>query len=366
MRQLSEEEMNILEQMPDNVSGVKQETAEPVAPVETDQISNEDRNNLAAMIGTQIGYKQREKERSNSIQEDAVKNNIYIGANIFENADIKEGWQVVDRRLFGERDIYYPANWQFRIKPATVDAIRNWSTIDDENPNVVDDVFNEIVKSCFQIKTPTGLLPWGNLRSWDRFFILMLIRQYSFVVGESKIQYSEECPECDNPVDFILDSSTLRYDLPDPEVMPYYDRESCTWMVDPAEFDVEGEPITLYLPTLEKEANIKAWIIDRLQNKRKVDNVFIKFLPWMANKISKDLTIASRQIKELEMKFKSFDAEMFTLMNDIINNIMVTPSTKLITKCSTCGEEVTANIRFPNGVRELFNIKRTGKKFGNK
>jgi hypothetical protein len=120
------------------------------------------------------------------------------------------------------------------------------------------------------------------------------------------------------------------------------------------------------LPTLEKEANIKAWIIDRLQNKKKVDTVFIKFLPWMAHKISKDTTIAARQIKELEMKFKSFDAEMFTLMNDIITNIMVTPSTKLITTCPTCGEEVTANIRFPNGVGELFNIKRTGKKFGKK
>lgn len=363
MRQLSEEEMNILEQMPENVSGIKKEPAEPAdVPVETPEVTSE----LASMIGTQVGYKAREQERSNTIQEDAKRKNIVIGANIFDNADIREGWQVVDRSLLGERDIYYPADWEFRIKPATVEAIRNWSTIDDENPTVVDDVFNEIVKSCFQIKTSHGLLPWGNLRSWDRFFILMLIRQYSFVVGESKIQYTEDCPECDNAVDFVLDSTTLRYDLPDPEVMHYYDRDTCTWMIDPTEYDVEGEPITLYLPTLEKEANIKAWIIDRLQNKKKVDTVFIKFLPWMANKISKDTTIAARQIKEYELKFKSFDAEMFTLMNDIITNIMVTPSTKLITTCPTCGEEVTATIRFPNGVGELFNIKRTGKKFGKK
>lgn len=365
MRQLSEEEKTILEQMPENVSGYKKETAEPVVIQETPE-SVEETNELASMIGTQVGYKQREQELSKSVQEEAVKRNIYIGANIFENADIAEGWQVVNRSLFGERDIYYPADWEFRIKPATVEAIRNWSTIDDENPTVIDDVFNEIVKSCFQIRTMHGLLPWGNLRSWDRFFILMLIRQYSFVVGESKIQYTEDCPECDNGVTFVLDSTTLRYDLPDPEVMKYYDRDSCTWMVDPAEFDVEGEPIVLYLPTLEKEANIKAWIIDRLQNKKKVDQVFIKFLPWMAHKISKDTTIASRQIKELELKFKSFDTEMFSLMNDIINNIMVAPSTKLITTCPTCGEEVTANIRFPNGVRELFDVKRTGKKFGKK
>ena len=122
------------------------------------------------------------------------------------------------------------------------------------------------------------------------------------------------------------------------------------------------------MPTLEKDANIKAWIIDKLQKQpnKKLDSVFIKFLPWMANKISKNLDVASRQIKELEMKFKSFDTEMFTFMNDVITNIMVTPSTKLTTKCPTCGEEVTTNIRFPNGVSELLNVKRTGKKFGKK
>ena len=375
MRHLSEEEMNILEQMPDNVSGVSahKEAAEPTVDTTNAQSEqpngeqlSETQSQLSSMLGARVGYKEQENLRKELMAAEAAEHNIRIGGNIFENADIRDGWQVMDRRLLGERDIYYPVDWQFRIKPATVEAIRNWSTIDDENPNVVDDVFNEIIKSCLQIKTSTGLIPWGNLRSWDRFFILLLIRQYTFSVGETLLKYNEECPECGNDVEFVLDSTSLRYDLPDPEVMHYYSQDTCTWMIDPTEYDVEGEPITLYLPTLEKEANIKAWIIDRLQNKKKVDNVFIKFLPWMANKISKDTTIASRQIKELELKFKSFDTEMFTLMNDIINNIMVMPSTKLITTCPTCGEEVSANIRFPNGVSELFNIKRTGKRFGKK
>lgn len=383
MRQLSEEEMNILKQMPANVSGVDDATndtvdtkdeqrfhdgmAQDVTPAVT-PVENTDHEKLVGMIGKKVGYKQNEETRSKVMQEEAATHGIQIGANIYENADIRDGWQVVDRRLFGERDIYYPADWEFRIRPATVEAIRNWSTIDDEQPNTVDDVFNEIVKSCFSIKTPQGLLPWGNLRSWDRFFVLLLIRQYTFAMGESKIQYTEECPECDNDVQFVLDSTTLQYDLPDPEVMRYYDRETCTWMVDPVEYDVNGDVVTLYLPTLEKDANIKAWIIDKLQKQpnKKLDSVFIKFLPWMANKISKNLDVASRQIKELEMKFKSFDTEMFTFMNDVITNIMVTPSTKLTTKCPTCGEEVTTNIRFPNGVSELLNVKRTGKKFGKK
>ena len=150
MRQLSEEEMNVLKQMPGNVSGVENMDEQPATVAEQipeTQPVQDDKAKLEAMLGQKVGYKQAEEARSSEMQETAKKHNIQIGANIFENADLRDGWQVVDRRLFGERDMYYPKDWEFRIRPATVEAIRNWSTIDDENANVVDDVFNEIIKS---------------------------------------------------------------------------------------------------------------------------------------------------------------------------------------------------------------------------
>ena len=157
------------------------------------------------------------------------------------------------------------------------------------------------------------------------------------------------------------------YDMPDPEIMKYFSEETQCSLIDPNEYDIEWpESIELYLPTLEKDANIKAWLIDRVQNKKKVDNVFIKFLPWMAPKISKDLTIAQRQIREYEVKFKEWDTEMFSFMNEVIDNITVTPSTKLIETCPVCGEEVTAEITFQDGIRSLFNMASGRKKFGKK
>lgn len=290
-----------------------------------------------------------------------------LGDNLYDVAEAREGWIMIDKNLLGERAQFYPEDWQFKVRPATVEAIRNWSTIDDQNVNSVDDVFNEILKSCVAIQTSRGPLPWGNIRSWDRFFFINLVREYTMVQGEHKIEYDEDCPNCDNPVKFNLTSFTLMYELPDPEVMPYFSPETQTWLIDPEEFDVNWpEPITLYLPTLEKDAAIKAWLIDRIQSSKKVDNVFIKFLVWMAPKISKDETIAARQIKEYEMKYKSWDTEMFTFMNEVINNISVTPLQKLVTKCPICGEEVTSQIRFPNGIRDLFAIPSGHKKFGKK
>jgi hypothetical protein len=289
-----------------------------------------------------------------------------IGQRIGENAEYREGWLDVPKTLLGERANFYPSDWQFKIRPATVDAIRNWSILDDENVNSIDDVFNEILKTCLSITSATGPLPWGNIRSWDRFFFILLIREYTFAHGESKIEFSEDCVNCDNPVTYNLTSHSLDYELPDPEIMQYFDVETQTWIIDPTEYEINEEPITLYLPTLEKEANIKAWIISRLQEKKKVDNIFAKFLPWMANKISKDLTIATRQIRELEVKFKSWDTDMFSFVDEVVRNIMVTPATNLKTTCPICGEEVTAAIRFPNGIRGLFAMGDKRKKFGKK
>ena len=292
-----------------------------------------------------------------------------IGQKIGETTRVREGWLPVDRTLLGERDIFYPSDWSFYIRPATVEAIRNWSMIDDQNGNSIDEVFNEVLKTCLQIKDSTDRpIPWHNICSWDRFFFLLLIREYTFQDGESNISYYEDCPECETPVEFNLTSNALMYDMPDEEVISYYDQTSRTWAIDPSEYEVEGDPITLYVPTLEKDANIKAWMIRKLQENRntKIDPVFIRFVSWMTPKISKDDEISKRQMKQLKMAFDSLSIDQFEFMDEVLKNIIVTPKTKLIAKCPSCGEEVTSDIRFPNGGSGLFHIQSKRRRFGKK
>lgn len=307
-----------------------------------------------------------EKEEDRIKQE--TRHLTRTGENIFKNAELREGWIPVDKQIMGLRAYFYPEDWQFRIRPATVEAIRNWSNIDEKNPFAVDDVLNEVLKSCLSIVTAQGQIPWGNINSWDRIYFLLLIREYTFVDGENKLKYEEDCPECDNPINFELTSSAILYDYPDEDVIKYYDVNQRCWMIDPEEFDVQAAPVRLYLPTLEKDANVKAWWIDRAQNQpnKKTDQAFLRFLPWLTPKISKDLDIAKKQIKSLESAFKNWDIEMFTFMDEVLRNIIVTPKDKLVMKCPICGEEVTAPIRFPNNISDLFNVPNKHRKFGSK
>ena len=371
MSQISDDELLNEMKLLDEVKKVEEANKPQPEKEEIVEVPQEE-NPASKYVGQQINnmpgshpefdkdeYKQKIKEHGLS----------RIGEKISDNAEYREGWIDMDRTLLGERDIFYPEAWRFRIRPATVEAIRNWSTIDEENVNSIDDVFNEILKSCVSILTPQGPIPVGNICSWDRFFFLLLVRQYTFIHGESKIQWEDECLECENPITFSLDATTLRFEMPDPEVMKYYDRETRSWYIDPAEFDIEGvDPIKLFIPTVDKDANIKAWMIARLQENRnrKIDNVMIKFLMWLAPKISKDADIAKKQIREYEMIYKSWDTDMFAFMDDVLRNIIVTPSNRLTATCPTCGEEMTSEIRFRNSVRDLFNIQSKFKKFGKK
>ena len=362
-------ENDIEQQLAGQIPEVEETTVDNGTSTPTKPLQAEEELKGDSMIGKKISVGAL-KERIT--QEDFDKfhemGGSKIGESIFHNAEIREGWMEVDKRLMGDRAMFYPEDWQFRIRPATVEAIRNWSTIDDENMNSIDRVFNEVLKSCFAIVTANGPLPWYNINAWDRFWFILLIREYTFQKGESAIEYTEDCANCDNPVQFKLTSGSLLFDMPDKEVMPMFDKATRNWIIDPSEYGLEMEPIRLYLPTLEKDINVKQWAINRYQENpnKDIDPVLIRFLPWFVPKISKDDTIAQRQIKEFKFKFESWDIDTFNFMNDVITNIMVTPGTKLIQKCPTCGEEVTSPIRFPNGPSSLFAIKSKFKKFGKK
>ena len=356
-------EQEIASQIPES-DGDDSGTAEPGDGISENKPYNPATQYLGQTLEHNIGHMRPDDDGTKDLAE--RKHLSRVGDNIGENAEIREGWIPVDRALLGERERFYPEGWTFYIRPATVEAIRNWSVIDDENFNSIDEVFNEIIRTCLMIKNGQSLVAWGNVNSWDRFFFLLLIREYTFKNGESNIKYDEDCPSCDNPVTFSLTSGSLMYEFPDEDIMYQFDREARTWTIDPQEYEVDADPVTLYVPTLDKDANIKNYVFGLVRENpnKKVDPVLMRFLPWMSPKVSKDETIAKRQIKAMEMTYKSWDIDMFGFMDDVVKNVTVTPSTKITSVCGVCGEEVTSQIRFPNSVGDLFNIKSKHKKFG--
>lgn len=283
-----------------------------------------------------------------------------------EEVKIEQGWIPIEREMLGIRSIFYPADWQFYVRPATLQAIKSWTAIDEERPDQLNKVFNDIIRSCVKISDGSGVtVSWGNLNSWDRFWFILKVREYTFVKGESKIEFEDSCSECDTDILYHLTSDSLFYEFPDDDLVEkYWDGKA--WKIDPHEYDVDHEPITLYTPTLAKEEAIINWAIAKQRNKQKIDEQFVKYLLWMMNKPAKDEQMIDRQIQKLYKEYKSWDFEVFSFISDVITNITINQSEKLRCTCPSCGQEATSTVQFPNGVKVLFEVRTKAKKFGSR
>ena len=110
-------------------------------------------------------------------------------------------------------------------------------------------------------------------------WFLLKIREYTMVKGERAYAFEDECM-CGAPVHFELNYESLSYELPDMDsVGEYYDAERQLWKIDPNDFDVRGREMVFYLPTIEKDDVVVAWIYERARSNKKIDEMFAKYLP---------------------------------------------------------------------------------------
>ena len=115
---------------------------------------------------------------------------------------IRTGWIQLDREEFEDRALFYPEDWKFFVKPASVEDIKNFSSIDENRPDYAQDILNEMLRNNFKITNENGTIPTLKLNSWDRLFVLNKIREYTFVKGENTIAFDSPCDACGENVHF--------------------------------------------------------------------------------------------------------------------------------------------------------------------
>lgn len=283
------------------------------------------------------------------------------------NPSISEGWFPIDRKELGFRAQFYPSDWEFSVRPATLEAVKNWSSIDEDNPAITNKVFNDIMKQCVSIMSNNGKLPWSKINSWDRFWFILKIHDYTFKNGEAKLNYSEECPFCDHDVCFDLKPKNLDYEFPDETVIEkHYSFDDRCWIINPKDYQLDRPVQKLYVPTLEKDDAILQWAIRQNNAGKQLNETFLRFLPWLLAKAPKDENVLEKFIKEAKRIFDSWDMDLFNFMDEVLRNVQLTPSEKLKTICLNCGEEVRSAVQFQNGIKSLFTIQSKHTKFGTK
>ena len=310
-----------------------------------------------------------QKEDLASDEQESLNRFLNKGKQIKEelaSVEISSGWVPIDREQLGIRSNYYPADWQFYIKPATMQAIKSWTAIDENKPDQVNKVFNEVIKQCVKIDTNSSQgAGWAQVKSWDRFWFILKVREYTFMNGENKVEFEDACQECGQDLTFKLTADSLHYEFPDENLVEDY-WNGKEWVIDPTEYDVDHEPIKLYTPTLGKDEMIIDWATAKIQQGQKIDETFIEFLVWMLDKPSRDMAMFDKQVQKIYREYRAWSVEMFDFMRDVLKNITINPSEKLSMRCPHCGQETISGVQFPNGIQALFGCGKPRKKFGSR
>jgi hypothetical protein len=201
-----------------------------------------------------------------------------------------------------------------------------------------------------------GVVSYKDLKQEDRFFIIMAVRDLTFVKGENSIilktqkscNQTTECPFNDG---IELRTGVLSsYEL-DENVAKYYNEETRGFTFTIKKLD---KTIELYIPSIGVTQEITSFITECSKKGIPIDEGFLDIAPFMFGEW-RDLNFQRILTKMRESDY--WTKEEFSLYFELSQRIKMGTKLEVKQKCPVCGDmEVTARISFPSGLRSLFVI----------
>jgi hypothetical protein len=267
------------------------------------------------------------------------------------------GWKNLPVEILPSKGMFYPSDTKLAIRSAEVREIRHFSTIDDDDRLDIEDKLSYILDRCLRMDFPgEGVVSYMDLKQEDRFFIIMAIRDLTFVRGENSImlQFDKPCTEtqeCPHVDGIELRTGVLSsYELDD-RILQYYNRETRSFIFDVKKID---KKIEMFIPSIGVTKAISKFVSDMSRKGTNIDEGFLKIAPFLFEEW-RDLSSDKISLRMRESDY--WTKEEYSLYFELSEKIKLGTELNVKQKCQVCGVgEVTADINFPSGIRSLFVI----------
>ena len=272
------------------------------------------------------------------------------------NPGLEIGWKNLPLQILPSRGLYYPEGTKIAIRPAETREIRHFSSIDEDDRLDLNEKLNFIIEKCSVINFPSlGVVSYKDLKQEDRFFLIMAIRDLTFLQGENRIILTPETGCKDKKSCPINSGIELRtgvlssYDI-DPRVMKYYSPETRNFI-----FPVRkvGKEISMFVPSIGVVDSISSFVIEYGRKGIEIGDDFIKIAPFLFEDWR---GLTNEKILQKMKESDNWTKEEFSLYYQLSEFIKIGTELDVNLKCPTCGAEVTAPITFPGGFKSLFVI----------
>ena len=313
----------------------------------------------------------REKEAASNMQFDDVKKDPTPSTEEVVSLGKSEGWkasQEFEQEMKAPLEIgwkpfpvanlpsegrFYNEGTTIAIKAATVEEIRHFSTIDENDPLDLDDKLNMVMSKCLQIKFPDRHASWKDLKEEDRFCLVFAIRDLTFKNGENKLMLTMRCGNtCSGDGTYLekieLKNDNFDYYKIDPKLMRFYSADERCFVILNEKL---GAPLKIYVPSLGVTTFIKNYMRERIRKGEFYDKTFLKVAPFL---FADWRNLSDALYKKVEMDSYGWSPFKLSSIIQVTEMIRFGVKTKLTRTCNKCGAEVSTNLTFPGGIRSLF------------
>jgi hypothetical protein len=293
----------------------------------------------------------------NQIQDEQQVSSLGRAQSVNKPVSLEMGWKNIPVSILPSCGKYYPEGTKVAIRAAEVREIRHFSTIDEDDKLDIEEKLTHIIDRCSRMDFPgEGVVSYKDLKQEDRFFIIMAVRDLTFVKGENSIilktqkscNQTTECPFNDG---IELRTGVLSsYEL-DENVAKYYNEETRGFTFTIKKLD---KTVELYIPSIGVTQEITSFITECSKKGIPIDEGFLDIAPFMFGEW-RDLNFQRILTKMRESDY--WTKEEFSLYFELSQRIKMGTKLEVKQKCPVCGDmEVTARISFPSGLRSLFVI----------
>jgi hypothetical protein len=254
------------------------------------------------------------------------------------------GWLKIDVKTLPTQGLFYPDGFEISIRAARGEEIKHWSTMNDQDINQlsrVDDILNYMIEKCCNVKNPN--YPgncWKDLKNVDRFYILLAIKEFTFIDGENElmvpISEDKQIPVVKEMIDFIK--------IPD-EIMKFYNPDEKCFV-----FNVAGNPMKVHVPSLGVNDWLKKYVAQKINAKEGYDEDFITYAPML---IKDYRGLSQRAYEEMVGASRLWNVKEWSVLAYVTEKRGGATEPK-IKYLNEDGGEVEIPLTFRGGIRSLF------------
>jgi len=256
------------------------------------------------------------------------------------------GWKTIDLQTLPTQGMFYPIGTKMAIRAATVGEIRHWSTMDESDINSIENALNLVIEKCLQIVIPGKRAFHKDLKEIDRLYLIFAIRELTFKNGENKLMTDvKNSSGSSHKIEITKD--VISYFKPDQKLLKFYSEvERC--FIFPLK---SGEMFKMYLPSLGITSFLKNYRLKKQQEGKQLDEDFEKFAIFMFE----DWRILNDSVYENKhQESYNWSIEKLSVFSNVVDLFKGSVQPGITTMIE--GEEVSASLNFPGGIKSLFVI----------